>query len=562
MPNSEQDESSMRKRSRRGWLRRIPIARKLWWWSHVRFPQVIPAPYTHFDYQDSDRDRRKNDETKIPPDEAASVLAVWATEAYGPAEIDALYTGLEALSWDADRFHSEGSGCVEWIKRQRQLGTSGTFNLGIIQRRGESRYIPQDYFAELPLGIEYLIVQIHQVCPSLTCVQIAFILDSSHQRAYEDQLQLDRTTTREPIKDRFGAYRIVDPWHQKQRAIESQRRVLQALTAEWFRRHFPGVFCSSQDCPPTAELIATRRASLFGNPLGQQPSPHSWTRLVANWSRYGAWKSTEHQSLLFATHESPNEDLSHIVITLPTEGISADAVKHYGGREQYAFVAFVHDRLDGILVRFAVVALLNSFRRTLMQTRDKLRTASPRKRRVLQSLDYIQDFFSASLQVPSIVGELASTTKDKHAYQWSCDGFAEAEPFRDEPPAKLYERLSAHTNALANRMLQDDRTTRDSFKQISEVVTARESVKAQRRMELLTVAATGVAALSLWIALPPVKEWRDKLPGLAQQPVEAPESPPQVPPSVAQESVPVSAAKETPNPAVHRTLRDKAAQRR
>jgi len=518
----------------------------------VRFPQAVPAPYSHFDYRDSDRDRRKNEETKIPPDEAASVLAVWATEAYGPAEIDALYAGLEALSWDQDRLHSEGSGCVDWIKRQRQIGTSGTFNLGIVQRRGESRYIPQDYFAELPQGIEYLIVEIHQVCPSLTCVQIVFILDSSHQRAYEDQLQLDRTTTREPIKDRFGAYRIIDPWHHKQRSIESQRRVLQSLATEWFRRHFPGVFCSTASgSPPTAELIATRRASLFENPIGQQPSLHSWTGLLANLSLHGAWKSTEHQSLLFATHESANEDQSHIVITLPTEGISADAVKHYGGREQHAFIAFVQNQLDGILVRFAVVTLLNLFRRTLMQTRDKLRTASPRKRRVLQSLDYIQNFFSASLQVPSIVGDLANTTTDKHSYRWSCDGFIEAAPFRDEPPAKLYERLSAHTNTLANRMLQDDRTTRESFKQLSEVVTARESVKAQRRMELLTVAATGVAALSLWIVLPPVKEWRAKLPGLAQQPQEAAESPRHVPPAVAPKSAADGAAKKTANPSIN-----------
>lgn len=532
MPKSEQDESSTRKHSKPARLRHIPIAKKLWWWSHVRFPQIVPAPNSRFDYRNPDRDRRENEKTKVPPDEAVSVLAIWATEAYGPAEIDALYTGLEALNWDQDCLHSEGAGCVDWIKRQRQLGTSGTFNVGIVQRHGESRYIPRDYFAVLPPGIEYLIVEIHQICPSLTCVQIAFILGSTHQRVYEDQLQLDRTTTHEPIKDRFGAYRILGPRHQKQRAIESQRRVLQTLATEWFQKHFPGIFCSTpSDRPPTAELIATRRESLFEYPKGQQPSFHSWPRLLTNWSRHDAWKSTEHQSLLFATHETANEDLSHIVITLSTEGISEDAVKLYGGREQHAFIAFVQDQLDGILARFAVIALLNSFRRTLMQTRDQLRTASPRKRRVLRSLDYIQDFFSMSLQVPSIVGELAHTTKAKHSYRWSCDGFVEATPFRDEePPAKLYERLSARTNALANRMLQDDRTTRESFKQISEVVTARESVKAQRRMELLAIAAIGIAALSLWITLPPMKEWRVILLGFTKQTIGAPEQPHQVPP--------------------------------
>ena len=502
------------------------------------------------DYRDPDRDRRKNEETELPPEEDVKVLAVWATEAYGPAEIEILYAGLEALSWDNGRLGHDNSGSIDWIKQQRQIGSEGTFNLGIVHRAGASKHIHQELFADLPPGVEYLIVEIHQACPSLTCLQIVFVLNQDRQRVYTDQLKLERTTIHEPIGGRLGAYKILDPGHQKQRAIESQRRELQALATQWFRKYFPGVFCATPSGSlPTAELITTRHASIFEDHKGAPSLLDPLSHLLASCSAHSAWKNTEHQSLMFATQDTTNEEVSHLVITLPEEGIAEDAVKHYGGRNQPAFVAFVHGHLDGILVRFAIIALLNSFRRTLMQTRDKLRVASPRKRRVLKSLDYIQNFFSASLQVPSIVGEVAGATKSPLSYRWSCDGFVEVMPFRDEPPAQLYERLSTHTNSLANRLLNDDRTTRESFKQISEVVVARESVKAQRRMELLTVVAIAVAALSLWIALPPFEAWRAKLPAWIKQNLETPERPHQVqPPPVSSnpKSAAVSAAKEKP----------------
>jgi hypothetical protein len=548
--SAQQDESNKRQSTIRSRLRRIPLVKRLWWWGCIQLPWLVPTPSLHPDYRDPERDRKRNKETELPPEENVNVLAFWATEAYGPAEIEVLYAGLEALSWDKGRLGHDNSGSVDWIKQQRQIGSEGTFNLGIVHRAGATKYIHQELFAELPPGVEYLIVEIHQVCPSLTCLQIVFVLSQDRQRVYTDQLKLERTTIHEPIGGRLGAYKILDPGHQKQRAIESHRRELQVLAAQWFRRYFPGVFCSTTSGSlPTAELITTRHASLFDDPNAPS-SLELLSRLLANCSPYSAWKNTKHQSFMFATHDTANGDVTHLVITLPEESIAEDAVKHYGGRDQPALVAFVQGQLDGILVRFAVIALLNSFRRTLMQTRDKLRVASPRKRRVLKSLDYIQNFFGASLQVPSIVGEVASATKKPHSYRWTCDGFVEVIPFRDEPPAKLYERLSTHTNSLANRLLNDDRATRESFKQISEVVVARESVKAQRRMEFLTVVAIAVAALSLWIALPPFEEWRAKLPAWIKQNLETPECPHQVqspPVSSSPRSAAVSAAKEMPN---------------
>ncbi len=547
----------------RGWLRRNRIFSRFWWWCHVRFPRLVPSLHSRRVSSYMERDIGDNEKTSIPLEEEMRVLCIWCTEVYGPSEIDTLYTGLEKLDWHRDRFHGHQSGCIDWIKRQRQFGSEGTFNLGIISRRGETRYLGMNYFADLPNGVDYLIAEVHQLCPSLTCVQIAFVLDATHQKLYAEELQIDRPTTHEPIRDRFCSYRIMDPYHHKRRAIESRRCELQTLSVQWFRKNLPGLFCSTPlvGYPPTAELITTQRASILEDSRHAGNSMKSWPRLMANSFIHNAWRSTEYSSLLFAPQDSDSEEKSHILISLRTSDLPAAAVEPFGGYQPSAYTSFIHERVNGILISFAAISLLNALRRILIQTRDQLKVASPRKRRVLESLDYIQKFFSASLQVPSIVGELAEKARNEHSYRWSCEGFIEAVAFRGEPPAKFDERIRAHTMHLATRLLNDDKTTRESLKQISEVVTARESVKAQRRMEILTVVAIAVAALSLWIALPPVDKWRSGLRDLtnriAGEPLATDSAPvPPVAPLVHKKATPPK----TPKPSLQEGLRVKAAQ--
>jgi len=519
MTRSRQKLANRRPGIKANWLMRSPITRKIWWWAYVRFPRVVPDLYPHSDPRDSERDRIENEKSKVPQGEKIQVLAFWATEIYGPTEIDALYSGLEALGWDQGPRGGE-SGCVEWIKEQRKGSGDAILNLGPVQRKGETRYLPRDYFAELPQGIEYLLVQIQQVCSSLTCLLIAFVLDSTIQQSYEEQLQLDRTTRQEPIKDKIASFRLLDPWSQKQYSIQAKRQILKSLAAEWVERHFPGIFSGSlSGLLPTAELISTCHAPIIAIPGLTLPALDPLLRLLANTTHHGSWFDEDGRFIVLTSRVRDNDGSSHILINIPSEIIPEDLVKQYGGRGPGTIVAIAHERLNGVLVRFAIIAMLNYFRRVLLQKRDKLKTIYPRNKKILKSLDFIQDFFSSSVQVPSITGELEELTKSQNSYRWSCEGFVEAFPISEEPPSKLHERLCASTNALANRLLQDDRTTREAFKQISEVVTARESVKAQRRMEWLTLVAITIAVLSLWIALPPVKEWRGKLNNMVNQAV-------------------------------------------
>ena len=62
---------------------------------------------------------------------------------------------------------------------------------------------------------------------------------------------------------------------------------------------------------------------------------------------------------------------------------------------------------------------------------------------------------------------------------------------------------------MAVEVISEERSIREHFEQLSTVLSVRESVRAQKRIEWLTVVALIVAAASFFVALPPIKDWPD-----------------------------------------------------
>ena len=129
-------------------------------------------------------------------------------------------------------------------------------------------------------------------------------------------------------------------------------------------------------------------------------------------------------------------------------------------------------------------------------------TKSPRTHgQVLTAIAQIKTFFDKSIGLPTMTAELVAKSETDLSFRWYCEAF-ESEPWRPgEQPSKIVEVLRDRTNYLATRVVAQERETRDHLQQMSTILSVQESVKAQRTMELLTVAATVVAAVSLLLAL-------------------------------------------------------------
>lgn len=491
---------------------RVRETRRLWWRIHSRFPNAIPGPYAQDRSYVRNRDRQQNSDTQVPAQEEVRLRAIWGAELFGPSEVDQLYLGLQKLAWDDDRMGQPGSGALYWIREQRMYGSEGSFNLGVVHRREDKKFLPRDYFAPLPKETDYLIVKIFQLSASLTCVLVGFVLKEEHAKCYETELNTDRKTINEPIKRKSG-YLMLGVENLKRRAIDDARTKYRNVAVRWFETNLPGFFCLAGDGNrlPTAELITTNSDLLLTSER-DAGAPHShWPRLLVTSNHFDMWTNAECSGLRLSVDELSGDTRFHTIVSLRTADLTDEHLKYVGGRTASAFVAFCQDRLGGILSNYAALALLREAGRTLKLSRETLKSSSGRHRQVLRTLDSIKRFFDKSLGTPTIASELLKKSERPHSYSWDCADFRQSPQKADSEPTKIAETLRARTEYLATRVLSEEVTTREHFQQIAAIMSTRESVKAQRRMEVLTVVAITLAGASLLVALPSLGRWSDAL---------------------------------------------------
>jgi hypothetical protein len=114
------------------------------------------------------------------------------------------------------------------------------------------------------------------------------------------------------------------------------------------------------------------------------------------------------------------------------------------------------------------------------------------------------------LGTPTIVAELQKQSEHASAYAWRWEDFR-SEPMRDGGErTRLAEAFRFQTRNLSERVIVDDEATRAHFEQIASILSTRESVKAQRRMEWLTVFTAILAVASLLVALLP-QPWSNSI---------------------------------------------------
>lgn len=498
-----------------GFLRRNRYIERIWWKLHIQFPKLIPPTYPQSLKSMQERDPLQNEGSSIPKDEEVKALCVWGIEIYGPSEIDSFYAAVERLGWNSEK-STDQLGCGEWIKQLRQSGGEGSFNIGQVLRPGETKYLSHGYVTALPDGIEYLLVKIHQICPSLTCVQIAFVLDEVQQMAYATAIGESHATTSQSLAKQVGSYSLVDPYHHKERAIKRIRESFQAIPDNWFKRNMPGLFCTIPDGfgVATAELISSRNTHVLQGPGENRTSYLAWHRLLTNQSFNSLWSKQNCEAIRLSSLRS-ERDRTQILVSLKLSDLLEGKITSYGGPHTSTYMAFVNDQIGNLLIYKAATELLLAFRRSLMKTRDQLNKVQPGKRKLLQSLDFVQGFFSSSILVPSIAMDLSKKADEKFAFAHESSGFIELFPLGGDTPPQLHEALRSYTKNLATQLLGEDKTTREGLKQVADILTARESVKAQKRMEYLTVAAIAVALMSLWAALPANWSWSNKLAGVS-----------------------------------------------
>lgn len=471
------------------------LSDELWWRACWLAPNFFSDP--NFD---KDWNEKSNEESRIDEGEELRIRAVWGIELFGPNESESLYFALRALGWSAGFGLDEG-GALNWVRLQRAYGYGGTYNVGVVNPTSNSqRFIRVQNHTLIPEDVDYLLVRLHQIVPAVTCVVVCFVLKEVAADRYEQEL--NRVRIAECKRGPHWSIKYLDPSHLKERAIQEVRDQFRNNIYEWFKKNLPGYFVRSNSSQrfPMAELLCTKFQDIF---CEKERSVHfDWRRLISNVSLQEIWSSKDSSALKFTLkQEQRSLDQANLLIASTSLlSFSEERIKTYGGGTA-AVVQICHEQLNGALVCFGISVFLKEVTRDLKSAREQL-NFSKSNRETLQTIDFIRKFFDRNAGVPAVARELREHTKAKGFFEYYCERFT-APPWSNDLPVREFAkeiRESVHFRASA--LIEDESSTREHFEQLSTILSIRESIRAQRRMEVLTVAALLVAAVSLAAAFP------------------------------------------------------------
>lgn len=491
------------------------LIRQAKWRAHWLMPNTVPPPHGGEKAYHARRDRESNEASRIPEDEQLRLSVVWGVELFGPAEVESLYDSLRRLNWTSGIGRSKEDGALTWVRHQREYGGAGSwYNVGLVTEGSDrGRLLMIDNYASMPEGVEHLLVRIFQLTPSLTSVLVGFVFKDYFAQSYAVELNRDRKTVRERTLRR-SSISILDPGHLKGRSLELARSRTRDVARRWFDANLPGFFCGlPNDRMPTAELITTQAHHLFSEENDRPTSIHfGWRRLVSNSSRFDVWTYADCSGLRFVTGDrGRTKETPHLVVALCTSDVPGDALKHWGGHERHAYVAYCHERMDGILSNYAGLAFLRETSKDLKTSRAALNIGNVSRRKSVRALEQIQSFFDRSLGTPAVATELLDRSKYVSYYKHECARFLSPGWAKEEVQREYGSDLCEQTQFLASKVISEEHSMREHFEQLSSILSVRESVRAQRRMEWLTVVALALAAASLYAALPPMKDWPNQI---------------------------------------------------
>lgn len=468
---------------------------RIWKRLHYRFPNWVPS-------QDREylrcRDIKDNLNSRVPSNESFRQIAIWATEIFGPAEANRLHSALSNLGWNEDGLFGFNADPGSWVGEQRRYGSEGNLNLGVIERPGKSRFLPRGRNAPLPDAVDYAYGWLYQLSPSVTAVIICFVMKESASGAYEAEINRDRKTTHEPLE---GGYRSYNVEHLKRRAIESVRKDTRAMIAKWFAAHLPGLFSLATDSNriPTAELVTTKEHHLFDRQ--QTPLDPDWIRLATPLGSQEVWTLKSSDAIRICWPRFEGDLRFHGIIHLRTSGLTNRDLMHRGDPGDASYVSLVDDHVRGVLVHFAAIASLREIISRIRLTPSALAADTTSRRGTVRCLEQIRLFFDRSVGIPAFTSELAAGSEHIYSYKWNCSEFHTTSWRKDEEPILISETLRARTHLLACRAQALEKETRELLEQLSAILSTRENIRTQARMELVTIGAAIVSIASLVVAV-------------------------------------------------------------
>ncbi|MFA6902884.1 MAG: hypothetical protein WC236_07375 [Gallionellaceae bacterium] len=464
-----------------GDAKRTSLFQRLRRHAYRKFPAVFPDP----DCQRrlaiwQRRDEEENKKSSPPDDELIQLHALSVAEIYTSSHVEKLLSGLKSLGWHQDESLGSGGDPVAWIRRNREASLGGGWlNLGGIQRAGLKRFIGPSRVAQLPEHVQYALGKVYGLTSSITCIVMTFVYEDDYALRFDVALRAERRTYTEP---RRRGNQIVQPFFQKANEVRAIRREAENDAAEWFRGNLPGLFSSGvlEGQFPSYEFITLDKAVPFAT------EREEYLRALNVENDIGAWNSDELPGLRFAQPASREDEGFHAILAIRKEQLEAQDLRSWGGSNRGAYVGYLEEHLHGLLSRWALLAVIAGFERTLNVVRDSALLSVRRNRNARKAMSKMSGLISAGIDIATIAADLRQVATKKAWFEGDLPKFSPSTPKYYAPEMSLARALREEIEKRAGKLQETDRSIRDLIIQHGTMLSATESMNLQNRVAILT----------------------------------------------------------------------------
>jgi hypothetical protein len=201
-----------------------------------------------------------------------------------------------------------------------------------------------------------------------------------------------------------------------------------------------------------------------------------------------AWELDDLPAIKFAELEARMNNKSfHAIVAANEAQLPEEQLQSWGGRTRSAYIAFIAHRVDELLSRWALIAILAGYERRLNAVRDSTAIRSRRSRTSIRVLRALSDFAFGGVDISAVSTESMQCAGEKAWTMHEIEGFHPSDPQRRAGSGiTLGEALRTEIKARAEWLLSTDRSMRALLTQYAEILSARENIGAQNSMGRLT----------------------------------------------------------------------------
>jgi len=449
-----------------------------------------------------ERDPVDNVKTTPPADEFVDLRCLWAVEFYTPAYVDALLAGFQSLGWGK----GDGSSLqdpVAWVQRlnEHPYG-SGWLNLGVIQPPNtDTFFLPPCRKAPLPAGVHYATGELHSFTSSLTCIVMGFMFEEKFSRQFDEALRAKRQTYTKPLR---RGYQICGPEEQKTDHIRQIRAEIGDLAAVWFRQNLPGLFSSGLlgGEQPTCEFVTLRGAEPFPSHSEGNIRPPAYISILDLASSFDAWQSADMPGLKFSVlRRNERDPRYHSILATKESDFDDEKITSWGGSGRTGQISYIDEIFTSLLSRRAILTLLEGYSWHLDAMRDAA-TSRPgaRQKRPLEVLHIFGKHISYSVDIAAVTAELIPYAQERTLFGHGVETFEPCDDRHYGDGFTLVKGLRLEIEKRATWLQKTDQSLRDHLTQYGSLLGAKENIRVQKKLSVLTVIVIFLTLAMLWTA--------------------------------------------------------------